>query len=365
MNRKSKISVAAWVYIFIALLVIGLLNFGVVVTDRMIYGGELKLFFPLLHELTGSLTTIFLMPFLFWLYDNYPLKEKKLLTRIPLYLLASVVFGVCHTLLMTISRNVIYFIWDLGVYDPGDTLYRFLMEYHKQFLSFWSIYFIYFLITSYKEKQREKLRLENLEKELTKARLQALQMQINPHFFFNTLNLISSKMYDDPRAADSMIANLSDLLRLSLKENNSEEHTVKKEKELIELYLKIMKARFENKLSVSFQINGSVEQALIPWFLLQPIVENSIKYGMESLDKLEININILKKENNLLIEIIDNGPGINESKEILNEGVGLSNTKERLKKLYRDDHNFILENITSGGLRVAIEFPYIEIDKDE
>ncbi len=363
MNKRDKISLTSWGYIFAVLLVIGLLNIGVIVTDRMIYGGELKILFPLIHEFTGSVTIIFLMPLLFWLFDTYPLKKKTLLYRVPLYLIASALFGAGHTMLMTISRMAIYNIWDLGVYDYGNILYRFLMEYQKQFLTFWVIYFIYFFINSYKEKQREKLRLESLEKELTKARLQTLQMQINPHFFFNTLNLISSKMYDDPRSADSMIANLSDLLRLSLKENNSEEHTVKKEKELIELYLKIMKARFDNKLNVNFQAHKSVEQALIPWFLLQPIIENSIKYGMETLDKLEININIFKKENNLLVEIIDNGPGINENSEVLNEGVGLSNTKERLEKLYGDNHNLVLENIDSGGLKVAIEFPYKENDK--
>ena len=119
---------------------------------------------------------------------------------------------------------------------------------------YWFIYLIIYLIRSIKEEHRQKLKAVQLEEQLTKAQLDTLKMQLNPHFLFNTLNMISSTMYEDLNAADKMIAALSDLLRITLKRNEKGKNTLKRELEILDLYLSIMRERFKDKLEVTFQI---------------------------------------------------------------------------------------------------------------
>ena len=120
-----------------------------------------------------------------------------------------------------------------------------------------------------------------------------------------------------------------------------------------------MKARFEDKLSIHLSIEDQTRDALVPSFILQPLLENSIKFSMQSLKETKINLNSRKEDNNLIITIRDNGPGISEDKnQILRNGVGLSNTMERLEKLYDKNHQFHLRNMERGGFEVQMIFPF-------
>ena len=173
--------------------------------------------------------------------------------------------------------------------------------------------------------------------------------------------MISSTMYEDIHAADKMIATLSDLLRITLKNSEKGLSTLQKEIEILDLYIDIMNARFKDKLEVKLKIDEDSINALVPTFLFQPLVENSIKYGMENLTNTIIEISAKKKDDNLLIKIKDNGPGITKDfKSVLNSGVGLSNTVERLEKLYGSNYEFNWENQSEGGLLLTIEIPHKE-----
>jgi two-component system LytT family sensor kinase len=184
-------------------------------------------------------------------------------------------------------------------------------------------------------------------------------MQLHPHFLFNTLNMISSTMYDDVKAADKMIANLSDLLRITLDSRGAEEHTLEKELEIVHLYIEIMKARFQDKLTVKTDIENATQEALVPGFILQPLVENSIKHCMKKLKTAEISIASRMENGKLKLIIQDNGPGISgEMNQIFKNGVGLSNTVERLEQLYGNNHHFQLQNRGEGGLQVVMELPF-------
>jgi LytS/YehU family sensor histidine kinase len=232
------------------------------------------------------------------------------------------------------------------------------MEYHKQFFVYWTIFGIFFLFRYVRKNQERKLKTAQLEEQLTKARLQALQMQLNPHFLFNTLNMISATMYENVKAADRMIASLSDLLRITLKSKDREQYTFEKELEVLTLYVDIMKARFGDRLIINMDIDNKTLNAMVPGFILQPLVENSIKHGMETLETTIINITSHKKENRLVLTIEDNGPGLpGAPDQVMTNGVGLSNTEERLEKLYGADHGFHLDNMEHGGLRVTIDIP--------
>jgi sensor histidine kinase YesM len=342
-----------------------LMNIGIEITDELIYHQHIPIRFPLVHEFTGSYTLLFLIPGLLWFFRKYPISKKNWHRRLFVHLIATVFLGMVHTTLMTFTRKIIYPVFDMGIYDAGDYFYRYLMEYHKQFLAYWFFYGVYALLNSIQENQRQKLRAMQLEQQVTKARLQALQMQLNPHFLFNTLNVISATMYENVQAADKMLANLSDLLRLTLRGKQAEEHSLEKELDLIQLYLEIMRARFGDKLSVNLKIAPETKQAKVPFFILQPIIENSIRFGMESLKPVVIEVISQKIDNRMHIWIHDNGPGLTENNsQNSNIGVGLSNTIERLEKLYGAEQSFRLQNHPTGGLEVIIQIP-LRIDDRE
>ncbi|MCP5047361.1 MAG: hypothetical protein GY940_09340 [bacterium] len=350
-----------WFILFVVTTVIGLLNFSIIITNQMASSGRIRYQYPLINELTGAYATLLLLPFLLWFFKRWPIRRSNWVTYLPLYFLVSVLFGVSHTLLMKVSRTLIYPPAGLGEFNYGNMGYRFLMEYQKQVIVFWVIFAVVFFVGYMRRNQEQRLRNSQLEEALTKARLQALQMQLNPHFLFNTLNMISSTMYENVAAADQMIAYLSDLLRITLKRSNREEYSLEKELELLNLYTEIMKARFRDKLTIRMNIEAGTGQAMIPGFILQPLVENSIKYGMDGLGEVEVTVNAQKVDDRLVLTVSDNGPGIpGEPAGTDNEGVGLSNTEERLEKLYGDEHRFVLENIDDGsrGLRVTMEIPF-------
>lgn len=348
-----------WGILFLAFTFIALVNFTRFITSELVEGQPGKYLFYFIMETTGAYAVLILLPILLWFFRKFLITTHNVYKFLPLYLFASMVFGFCHTMVMYASRLFIYWIANLGAYDYGKLIYRFPMEYTNQFFTFWTVYAVFFIITSIRERQQQKIKTAELEEKLTKARLQALQMQLNPHFLFNTLNMISSTMYENVKAADKMIANLSDLLRLTLSSSGEGEHSIEKELELTDLYIEIMKARFSDKLQIKKEIESETQQALIPGFILQPILENSIKYGIENLDSAEIHIITKKKNTKLSIQISDNGPGLNsDSEQVLQNGVGLSNTVERLEKLYGNDQSFTIQNKNDGGLEVTLEIPF-------
>lgn len=317
--------------------------------------------YPMVDELSASYAFWLLIPLMIFFFKRVSLTKETFFRHFPLYLLFSIVIGLTHTGMMWASRSLLYPAFGLGDYNYGYMPFRLIMEYIKQFGFIGVVFVIYTLIKTYKEKESQQIRTAQLEEQLTKARLEALKMQINPHFLFNTLNMISSAMYDDVQAADKMLVTLSDLLRITLKSSDKGLNSLEKEVEILDLYIDIMKARFKDKLTVIKKIEENTLKALIPNFLFQPLIENSIKYGMENLTSTQVEIQAKRMNNNLVIQIKDNGPGIHqESQQVLNSGLGLSNTIERLDKLYGSDYDLNWINQKEGGLLLTIEMPFRE-----
>jgi len=348
-----------WLWLFLVFTVIALVNNARFATNQLTAGEPGRWQFYFIMETTGAYTVLLLLPALLWFFAKYPLTRPNLAPRLPLYLLASMAFGACHTLLMFSSRTLIFWMAGKGAYDYGHWGYRFLMEYTHQFITFWIIYGVDLFVRYVRENQQQKLKSAQLEQQLTQARLQALQMQLNPHFLFNTLNLISATMFDDVNAADKMMANLGELLRKTLNSTNWQEHALKDELELAGLYVDIMKARFRDKLSVQMNIAHDTLLALVPGFILQPLLENAIHYSMSAEKSAKVEIRAHREHDSLKLSISDNGPGLAaEPEQIMNQGVGLSNTAERLAKLYGRAHLFHLHNQQEGGLQVVLEIPF-------
>lgn len=197
---------------------------------------------------------------------------------------------------------------------------------------------------------------------LAEARLHALQAQLRPHFLSNTLNSVLALIGKDPPRARRMVERLGDLLRASLETDPARVVTLERELAILELYLGIERTRFRERLRVSIEVDPAVRSADVPGFLLQPLVENAIKHGIQGkADRGVIRVRAFARSGNLAIRIEDNGPGIPAvGVPARPGGIGLKNTRQRLETLYPGRHVFGLGNSPSGGCRVEIEIPLTE-----
>jgi len=206
--------------------------------------------------------------------------------------------------------------------------------------------------------ERERRTLE-LEARLTQANLRALKMQLQPHFLFNTLNSISSLVHENPKAADDMIGSLSQFLRTTLEVSAQNEVPLSSELEFVDRYLDIQQTRFGDRLRVDRNIHPGVVGALVPPLILQPLVENAIRYGVESREAGgTVMISASREEGVLRLEISDDGEGFSGQLLRSGNGIGLSNTKARLVELYGDKHRLIITARQPAGSCVKIEIPF-------
>ncbi len=207
----------------------------------------------------------------------------------------------------------------------------------------------------YNKYRTNELRASKLEAKLALAELDALKMQLHPHFLFNTLHSISTLMQRDVEAADRMLSRLSDLLRISLDNVGKNKITLREELDFLNKYLDIQAIRFKGRLNINMRINDTALDLKVPNLILQPLVENSIKHGVEHMnDESEILISAGIENGNLNITVKDSGPGIDGN---YTEGVGLKNTKARLEQLYGVNFIFSISNADSKGVLVNLKIP--------
>jgi LytS/YehU family sensor histidine kinase len=212
--------------------------------------------------------------------------------------------------------------------------------------------------TRYREKE---VRAAHLQAQLSDAKLLALKSQLQPHFLFNTLHSISSLMLRDVRLADTMIARLSDLLRMSLEDEGQHLISLKRELDFAQTYLDIEKIRFGERLTFFFDVPPETLDLLVPHFLLQPLVENSIKHGLSKRSSGgEITVSARVARDTLLLCVRDNGSGRAPTGATgpLNSGIGLRGTRERLRTLYGDDQRLEIDFEKDGSVEVNISLPF-------
>lgn len=213
-------------------------------------------------------------------------------------------------------------------------------------------------IEYYRKYHARTVQTLELEKHLTEARLQSLLRQLKPHFLFNTLNGIASLMHTDVDAADKMLVRLSDLLRLTMTQTGRPLVALKDELAFLDRYLGIESIRFRDRLTTRFEIAPGLEGVQIPNLILQPLVENAIRHGIEPHARAGvIRICAWRSEQRVVLEVSDTGAGLPPGGPT-REGIGVSNTRSRLRELYGDEHSFTLENRPEGGLSARIEIPY-------
>jgi two-component system LytT family sensor kinase len=212
----------------------------------------------------------------------------------------------------------------------------------------------------YKRYQHGLLNAAKLQTELARAQLQALKMQLHPHFLFNTLHTITALVHEDPERAERTIARLSELLRLFLANSMIHEVPLSEELRILDLYLEIERTRFEDRLSVHVDVPAELREAMVPNLVLQPLVENAIRHGVGKRSGPGwISVAAEKYGETLVLRVTDNGEGLNASPGTRPEsGFGLSITRGRLESLYGPHQSLILRNLQTGGAEARITMPF-------
>lgn len=318
----------------------------------------------LLHDLRDLFTWVVILNAYAGAILSYPLRYiyQKSWNLTPLKIaLVIIISSYCSGLLWQIVKNVTY--WE--IYKHG---FRpdFWLYYTQQAL--WSFYImlswsgLYFGIKYYQMLQREKEKVLKANNMADQAQLKMLRYQLNPHFLFNTLNAISTLiLIDENKTANGMVTRLSEFLRYSLDMDPMKKVSLTKEVEALSLYLDIEKVRFEERLKVHYEVQHNCKDALVPSFILQPIVENAIKHAIAVKETNGIiSIIVSRFANDLQLVVSDNGPGAEIVKGNLHRenGVGLSNTRERLATLYGENYSLVASDNVPTGVKISIRIPF-------
>jgi LytS/YehU family sensor histidine kinase len=227
----------------------------------------------------------------------------------------------------------------------------------NQLTNYWSFLIIFYWVDAYRRWRERELAAARLAAQLTQARLQALQMQLHPHFLFNILQTIAALIRRDAEAAERMLARLGDLLRIVLDRGEQSMVPLSQELEFVRKYLEIEQIRFGERLHVDWEIAPEVLEAEVPTLILQPLVENAVKHGMAAQSKPgHLKIGAQRQRDQMLLWVQDDGPGLQRDRA--RDGLGLSNIRERLANLYGSAGSLqIAGGESKGGLKAVIELP--------
>ena len=293
-----------------------------------------------------------------WLARRYPPEGGSRLATAAIHLSAALVFSLAWVAL----RSLVEEVGSRLSGDPvgfGEVFSPLLARtFPFNLLIYGVILTVSHALDYYRKYHERTVQTLELEKHLTEARLQALLHQLKPHFLFNTLNGIASLMHSDVDAADRMLVRLSELLRITMSHTGAPQTTLREEVAFLERYLDIEKIRFRKRLEFLIDVERDVLDAQIPSLILQPMVENAVKHGIEPNTRVgRIELRGLREGARLVLTVSDNGAGMPEGGP-KREGIGVANTRARLAELYGADQKFELVNRPEGGLCVRMEIPF-------
>jgi two-component sensor histidine kinase len=299
-----------------------------------------------------------LTPSILWLARRFPVDQRGWYRMAPLHAIACVAYVAVQKSIYVVLVPASSPEWQ--PHDVPSLIKSILVTMDYGVMLYGIVLLIHSAVGYYVRYQEGRVRASQLETRLAQAQLQALKMQLHPHFLFNTLHSISTLVPEDPEAAEAMIARLSELLRLSLENTGVQEVPLSTELEFVELYLGIEQIRFEDRMKVRFDIDPQSLDAKVPNLILQPLVENAIHHGIGGALRGCIEIRSRITEGKLLLQVLDDGPGLRA--EIApgrsGTGLGLANTRARLEALYGKAHDFIVRSASNGGVEAAIRIPF-------
>ena len=306
----------------------------------------------------------FIVPIVYYFVNKYPLFPNSSISTKLKAIGISIVIGFSHEIVANLLWYVpVHF---LGVEEFTKEKLHSIIGYLPSSTightaQYWVIALLFMALDYYKKLQNKQVELAQLETQLSNAKLNALRLQLQPHFLFNTLNTISSLMDIDTKASQKMVSRLGDLLRKVLEQDDRLSIPLHEELTFTKNYLDIEQVRFNDRLSIEYQIDENALNALVPSLILQPLVENAIKHGFSKQTESGKITLIAKKLNEEVLElrVHDDGNGTNKSvKELLESGIGLKNVKERLEQLYKEEHIFKIISNENNSFEVILNFPY-------
>lgn len=289
---------------------------------------------------------------------RFPFGEGTRTYWLSRHVLLGALFAGIGTLLVTLFR-----IW-LGVAAGNQSTQAQIGAFASSFaggLLLYSLIAFSYQALAYHRVVRERDALATqLRADLAEARLANMEGRLHPHFLFNTLNSIAALVREDPRAAETMVEQLSDLLRASLNAHPMREVSLQEELQLTEQYLAIQTARFQERLSTSINATTEARRALVPQLLLQPLVENAVRHGIASRESGgSLRVTAAVNRQDLIMTVEDDGVGMgNAPAEQTGSGLGLTSVRSRLAHLYGTRQTFDITDCTPSGTRVTIALPY-------
>jgi two-component system LytT family sensor kinase len=302
-------------------------------------------------------------PLILRLGRRFPLERGTLKRNLPVHLAASTILAAVHSLQVSLSTILFRPFDQMMRPRPFWTGYwgRFFEEYHLELIAYGMIIGVGYAFDYYARYREREFRASQLEAQLAQAQLQALKMQLHPHFLFNTLNAIAGLVRDrKDKAAVQMLAGLSDLLRHTLENAGKQEIPLREELDFLELYLDIQQMRFSDRLKVQMEVAPETLNARVPNLILQPLVENAIRHGIAARVSSGLIAVSARLVNGLLqLKVEDDGPGLKRDWRMEDgTGLGLSNTRERLEQLYGREHRFEVRNREGGGVEATLVIPW-------
>jgi two-component system, LytTR family, sensor kinase len=293
-------------------------------------------------------------PAILWLSNRYRIERNHRTTHLLIHVGMTAVFVVLtktvfDALFLPPTSPFRHFTWE--------SLFR-SIEYTADtgVLLYWVVLLVEHTYVFYKRYQNSVVNAAQLQTQLVRAQLQALRMQLHPHFLFNALHTITALVHEDPEQAERTIARLSELLRLFLANSTVHEVSLGEELRILDLYLDIERTRFEDRLQVHIDVAADLRCALVPSLVLQPLVENSIRHGVGRQSGLGwISVSAEKYGGTLVLRVTDNGAGV---QPLAGQGMGLSITRGRLDSLYGLNQSLSLRNLPAGGAEARITMPF-------
>lgn len=278
------------------------------------------------------------------------------------HVLAAIVYAEAHIVAQELFRRwlTVYW-WERQVSMPFLSRLRASMIQYVdwEMMTYWALLFVTLAVTYYREAQERSLTAARLETRLVETQLRTLQSQLQPHFLFNTLHAISALMHIDVEEADRMLSRLGGLLRVTLDHAGQQEVSLKDELDFLERYLQIEQTRFRDRLTVKFEIAPETRVALVPWMLLQPLVENAIKHGISPRSGPGVvEVHARRERDRLVLEVLDDGVGLShDGMAALQAGIGVSTTRARLEHLFGRDYQFEFHH-QLRGVKVRVVLPW-------
>ncbi|HRI15170.1 MAG TPA: histidine kinase [Verrucomicrobiota bacterium] len=353
-TRKRALPRWAWILVFVGFwTLVGLAFAGQLYLTQIKVGAAVSWQFALSRSLADWYTFAVLSLPAIALARKFPLGSAPAHLLVTLHLVASAVFSLVWMLVRAGLAS------GFEGKPFADTLrYALVATLVFNVLVYWVIIVATHAVGFYQQSRERERRELDLERRLTDARLRALQMQLNPHFLFNALHGVSALMYRDVDAADTMLVRLSELLREALHRSEAPEVSLRSELAFLDKYLSIEQIRFAGRLTVIREITEAALDSPVPNLILQPLVENAIKHGIEP--QVRPGVIMLRARlmpsNRLHLEVEDNGRGLDATKAP-DSGIGLANCRSRLQQLYGGQASLDLRAGADGGLCVVIELP--------